>query len=60
MTVLPTLEDLVRHPERSDALLEKLNLQAKQTCAYECGLPLWDEGQKAAMREIILRWALGD
>lgn len=53
------VEDLVKNPDKCDELLEVLNEIARDIDAYEFGLPLYDDGSKARLREAIYQWACG-
>ena len=48
--------DLVLDSKKIDSLLESIDDMAKTENAYEYGLPLYDEGQKARLREVVLKW----
>ena len=50
------LMDLVLDSKKIDSLLESIDDMAKTENAYEYGLPLYDEGQKARLREVVLKW----
>jgi hypothetical protein len=54
---MKTLIDLVRDPGLVDALLHDLHVIADETNHFECGLPLYDEGAAARLREAVYRWA---
>lgn len=51
------VEDLVKNPAKCDELLEVLDEIAKDVSHYEYGLPLYDDGSKARLREAIYQWA---
>ncbi len=51
------LKDLVNDQAKCDELLSELNAIAVDVCSYEYGLPMYDEGAKSRMREVIYRWA---
>ncbi len=51
------LKDLVKDQAKCDALLSELDEIARDVCGYEYGLPMFDDGHKARMREAIYRWA---
>lgn len=50
--VLPLLD----HPERLNELLKRINESSREVNSYELGLPTYDEGRMAMLREIVLHW----
>lgn len=48
---------LLNNQEKCNELLESLNEIATDVCSYEYGLPIYDDNQKAALREAIYQWA---
>ena len=51
------LKDLVKDPDKCDALLSALDAIARSVDSYEYGLPMHDDGSKALMREALYRWS---
>lgn len=54
------IEDIVKNPAKCDELLQALDEIARDVDSYEYGLPMYDEAQKARMREAIYRWAVNE
>jgi hypothetical protein len=53
------VEDLVKNPGKCDELLEVLDEIARDAGSYEYGLPMYDDAQKARLREAIYQWVAG-
>lgn len=53
------VEDLVKNPAKCDELLEVLDEIARDVSSYDYGLPMYDDGSKARLREAIYQWAAG-
>lgn len=58
-SAIATADTLVRDPAAVDELLKRLDELAKNHNTFECGLPVWNEGQMALMREAVYQWAAG-
>lgn len=54
------LKDLVQNEAKCDELLNALDAVAAGVDSYEYGLPMYDDGAKARLREALYRWACGD
>lgn len=54
------IKQLVESPALLNELLRDLDEIARDIDSYEYGLPMYDEGAKARMREAICRWAVKD
>ena len=52
------VKDLLKDQGKCDELLIELNAIAMDVNSYECGLPMYDEGAKARMREALYKWAM--
>jgi len=53
------LEILVNNIDKCDELLAVLNEIAVDINSYEYGLPLYNDGAKARLREAMYHWAAG-
>jgi hypothetical protein len=51
------LKDLLKDQAKCDELLSELDAIAVDVSSFEFGLPMYDDGAKARMREALYRWA---
>lgn len=50
------LKELIADSEIVNALLSKIDEIAREQNSYEYGLQLYDDGQKALLREAVIKW----